>query len=501
MFKKLLIIFFCFCYVNHFAQIERLLEGAENKKALLKVVLYKQVFDNYVDTLKYDSLKTSNSYINPSTETFINCLVYYVINPNPNIDSKTKYYPLLVDKTTQKKPNPITGEPGGLPQIVTLFTFMQLQSNPNLFKKFSGILKNENEKGNVGSHNISSSKIPDENNLDQTENYFNYQKLNDYYSYKLVKPLISTKFSLSKKTGSNVSDDYNWHLDVSFSRIGISFEKFYESVKNMSVGFELSSHENILNILPFQSSSLIAGGRLLLPLEGLEKDANGNEVITNNTKVLDFRILVRFGANTNRLYGSPILNLGPNVGVDIKVSNFFGLFPLHANAFFWPKENYNNHPITKIGNNSYNAFFSFYQAQFLSTFFKNLSSNGNHMIKVDLGIAYYDVIKASYSLDNTLLSIKEMSAIWQPVLELEYNLVQMKSNGRKEPILGISSRIFEQRVKLGFWLSLLNFADLDNDDLRFEITYITEPFFRNHLEWENPSGTFLQLRWRHGFYL
>jgi len=498
MFKNFLVIFFCFCYVNQFAQIARLLERAENKKALLKVELNKQYFDNYAKAKKNDIIKTSDSYINPSTEIFINCLVYYIINPD---STKERYYPLLVDKTIQKKPDDITGKPAGPPQTVALFTFTQLQENPKLFKDFADILKSENEKGNAGTHNVSSSKKVDEYNWGESESYFNYQKLNDYYSYKLVKPLILNKFSLGPGKDTSVVKDYNWHLDVSFSRIGVSIEKFYQSVKNMSVGLELSSQENILNILPFQSPSLTAGARLLLQYGGMEKDADGSEVITSNSKVLDLRVLVRFKANTNKLYGSPILNLGANVGVDLKVSNFFGLFPLHATAFFWPKENYDTPPIIVMGNNSYDAFFSSYQAQFVATFFKNLSGNGYHTLKVDLGIAYYDVVKGNYSLTNSLLTTGKMLTKWQPVLELEYNLVQMKSKERKEPILGISSRIFEQRVKLGFWLSLLNFADLDNDDLRFEVIYITEPFFRDHQEWENPSGTFMQLRWRHGFYL
>ncbi len=521
MFKKIFILFFCFYYVSAFAQdknflIQRLLEREENRQLILKIQLSRNDFDKYAAAFNDNNLHNSNTYISSTEETFLACLVYYIANPEAD-SIKAKFYPLWIDVIKKRKLNS-----GGLAssstdtvsifkhmdttQTVPLFTFQQLQNNPVLFKDFSLILETENEKNNFGSHNdivgqFNNAKLNEENSSDQVSSYFNYQKLNDYFSYKIVKPVESKKFSLGRQTSYAALDSMNWHLDVSFSKIGISIEKFYQSVKNMSVGLELSSQENILNMLPFQSGSLVAGARLLLPFEGLEKDADGKEIITNKTKVLDFRLLDRFGANTNKLYGSPVLNLSTNVGIELKVSSFFGLFPIHATAFFWPKENYDNPPIKFSNNGFYTAYFSFYQAQFLSSFFKNLSDDGHHVINVDFGIAYYDVYKAKYDNNSKFLSTEKLATIWQPVVGIDYNLVLTKNSGRKEPILGLSSRILEQRIKLGFWLSLLNFANLDNDDLRIEITYITDAFFRSKQEYENPAGTFIQLRWRHGFSL
>ena len=511
MFKKILMIFFCFYYTSSFAQdksflIERLLEKNENRQSILKVQLSKKGFDDYVKFFNEKDLQSSASYAPPTEEIFINCLIYYVENPNAD-SSSAKYYPVWVDITKKKKSTGgLVKQENDTTQSTTLFTFLQLQNNSNLFKDFSKILRSENEKNNFGSHNdiagqLNIAKLNEENSTDQVSSYFNYQKLNDYFSYKIVKSAESKKFSLGRQTSYSALDSMNWHLDVSFSKIGLSIEKFYQSVNNMSVGLELSSQESILNILPFQSGSLVAGARLLLPFEGLEKDADGKEVITNKTKVLDFRLLDRFGVNTNKLYGSPVLNLSTNVGVELKLSNFFGLFPIHATAFFWPKENYDNPPFKFFDNGFYTAYFSFYQAQLVSSFFKNLSDDGHHVINVDFGIAYYDIYKAKYDSNSKFLSKEKLATIWQPVVGIDYNLVLTKNTGRKEPILGLSSRVLEQRIKLGFWLSLLNFANLDNDDLRIEITYITNAFFRSMHEYENPAGTFIQLRWRHGFFL
>lgn len=194
-------------------------------------------------------------------------------------------------------------------------------------------------------------------------------------------------------------------------------------------------------------------------------------------------------------YESPKLNLGEGFGTDVEISKFVNNFPPVRFTFFNTKEDYSD-PTARIKlNDGYRAYFSFVQSQLIFSFFKDLDASGVHSIKVGIGAAYYDLYEAIYSNDNKLLSAYMYGWKTKPVIELDYNIILKDDNNKQRPILGLATRIFEERIKLLFWVYLTRFAD-DNHELRLETLYLSSPYFRDLQEWENKGGIFFQLRWR-----
>ena len=140
------------------------------------------------------------------------------------------------------------------------------------------------------------------------------------------------------------------------------------------------------------------------------------------------------------------------------------------------------------------------QTQILLSFFKPFDERNHHRLDVSLGAIYYDIYQAQYSSSGSFNAAQKLAYRIQPIIELNYNLIldrKNSTNPSEEPILGLSTKVLEERLKLKFWLSILNWIP-NNDafELRIETIYLSSPFFRDFKVWENKGGTFHQLRFR-----
>ncbi len=312
--------------------------------------------------------------------------------------------------------------------------------------------------------------------------YNNWQRINNSYLYPDIK--------------ASSKDDY--FVDLSFSQMNISRSNLF-IVDNMIAGFKLSVKEEILALLPYQGLSLVLGPRLLFSLSSLEKSQGK---ITDKSSLLDLNILFRIPTDTRKFsfkpsfnFDEPKLNLGAAFGLDLIFSKFMDSFPAIRLTGFLGKQNYSNPLYENIYSNEKSSFFSFNQLMFTMSFFKSIQ-NENHRLKMDLGVVYYDVFKAVFNLDDKLLAKSMLQGKVKPIINIDYNLI-LTNNGEEQSVLGLTTKLFEERVNFLFWFKLWGITT--SSDLRVETFYLTSPLFRDLREWENDGGTFFQLRWRGKF--
>jgi len=317
--------------------------------------------------------------------------------------------------------------------------------------------------------------------LDNTD-YYNFAKINaPHYFPTNKKKVISVRRS--------ETDDTNLRIDVSFSRIGFSLKALDYSIG--TTGFEFSTMEPILNLLPYESSTISAGVRTIFRLDS-EKD------VLKST-FLDAKLMGRVNLNNPAIFESnPFvvadsgkLNLSNALVGELNLTRPIGLpylnlkFALGNNDFDTPTYFVNE---TAVGKD---AYFSANQYEFSMSFFWNTNDRMTSRFRIDVGIGGFDIQQALYDLNNNFLGSAGSSSYIAPIVQLHYNFVPAKS-----PFLGGSLRVFHWRITAYAWIKLFEFSE--ESILRFETIVLTQPLSRDLGPWESDGGMMFQLRYRYG---
>ena len=312
--------------------------------------------------------------------------------------------------------------------------------------------------------------------------YYNFAKINAPHYFPSNKNKVTS-------VRRSEADDTNLRIDVSFSRIGFSLKALDYSLG--TTGFEISTMEPILNLLPYESSTISAGVRTIFRLYS-EKDVL-------KTTFLDAKLMGRinlhnatmFESNPFIMGDSARLNLSNAVLGELSLTRAVGLpyfnlkFALGNNDFDNPTYFVNE---TALGKD---AYFSANQYEFSMSFYWNTSDRMTSRFRIDVGIGGFDIQRATYDLNNNLLGSAGSSSTITPLVQLHYNFVPANS-----PFLGGSIKVFHWRINAFAWIKLFEFAE--DSILRFETIVLTQPISRELNPWESDGGVMFQLRYRYG---
>ncbi len=267
------------------------------------------------------------------------------------------------------------------------------------------------------------------------------------------------------------------------------FHKEYMDWDNNTISAEINTTNELLNLLPWQPMTMSIGIRSLIFLSGKQKNIQKDFII-------DASMMGRFRVNTGSLVPSlpfmfsekPKLNVGGGVVIKLATTRIFGL-PFLNFYFSSGTEDYSN-PYAVFGkSDSSYAYFSFTQWMAAMSFYWNTNQDRNLRMRMDVGIARYDVSKAVYYKGtNSSLVFNR----FQPYIKLYMNFVP-KGN----ELFSANIRLFDSVLKFDFWLQLLKLKPAHT--FRFYASYIAEPLFRRTYEWENPKSTMIGVIYRYGF--
>jgi len=330
--------------------------------------------------------------------------------------------------------------------------------------------------------------------------FLDYQRLNNKFLYPSKSLLNSisngnlSNLTLAQKRG-NQKNLSNFHIDFSFSRI-----TFYHDWMNNFLGkgesnnglaLEISTEEELLNILPYTGLSLTFALRSLFTL--------GNNSNKDNNYYLDTRIFYKARANTAKLVENlpfitasrPNLNLGNRLGIEFTMTKQLSLPYLNFYLALGGKNFQNPYVGFFDGTNIY-SYFSITQASATMSFYWNTSRDDVHRFRLDIGGGYYDKFKVFYNINGGVTDIVKQDGEIQPILILYFNFVPEHND-----LFGIHLKVFNSIGELSGWIKLLDFKEI-NSTLRFQATYISRPMGRQLKEWESKGGAIFQLRFRYG---
>ena len=312
--------------------------------------------------------------------------------------------------------------------------------------------------------------------------YFNFQKTNSpHYIPTKEKKVISIRSS------ETVGKDYR--IDASFSRITFSLKSLDYSIG--STGFELSSTEPILNLLPLESANIFLGFRSIFRISTEKRIAKAS--------FIDAKFLVRFNTrNANIFNNQPFvmgneakLNLNNGFGGEFNLTRIFGLPFFTLKGFSSSTKFENPTYLLKTSDSTNQAFFSKSQLEATFSFFWNGNIEMSSRFKFNFGISYFDIWQSEYDLNNKITSNRNGKSYLVPVFEIQYNFVPSGIE-----LLGANLRVFDSRINISSWIKIFEFEP--QNTLRFEILAITEPITRSLRTWESSGGLFFQFRYRYG---
>ena len=312
--------------------------------------------------------------------------------------------------------------------------------------------------------------------------YYNFAEINSpHYFPTNKKKFVSVR--RSETEGSNL------RLDVSFSRIGFSLKALDYSIG--TTGFELSTMEPILNLLPYESATIAAGVRTIFRLDS-EKD------VLNST-FLDAKLMGRINLGSKSLYENNPFILGDNGKLnlsnalmgDFSLTRVAGL-PFFNLKFALGSIDFDNPTFfvdeTALGKD---AYFSEMQYELSMSFYWNSSDRMTSRFRMDIGVGGFDIQRAAYDSNNNFVQSFSSSSYIAPVVQLHYNFVPGNS-----PFLGGSLKLFHWRITAFAWVKLFEFSE--ESILRFETIILTDPISRDLAAWESDGGVMFQLRYRYG---
>lgn len=391
---------------------------------------------------------------------------------------------------------------GEEPRRNTLLSFADLNElyfkNPAIYRKLrdfvSGVIENNEpattlnipiEDDEVASYGYSSA---------DNEDYLNYMWVNSRHHYP-VEPGMRGTTSLD-----NLSPRARLRSAGGKSEYMIDATPYYVSFYHREMDFdfsilgaELSMESDLLNLHPWQSMALKVGARSLFTLVQDKKNLRDDFMI-------DFKLMGRFAVGSEAVADvmpfvfskKPKLNIGTGVIFDIHTTRIYGI-PFLNLYVATGGENFENPSVSFGTSDSSYAYFSFNEFASTMSFYWNSSEAQTFRLRLDIGFGGYDVVKAVY---HQGVSSKQVFGKIQPLINFAFNFVP-KVKSKDSELFASNLRVFDSVLKVDFWLKLLELSG--GHKFRFEIGYISSPFFRSNYEWENSSSTMVGVRYRYGF--
>jgi len=325
--------------------------------------------------------------------------------------------------------------------------------------------------------------------------YLNFMRANSLHWYPKVAQKSSTKKGRGQAgTGAEVASSSDFRIDAGFSSISFSHKVMDFSIG--AAGIELTMEEPVLHALPFGNNTFGFGFRTLF---NLSKDVKN----PNSGMVLDARFLGRIKMGTNdiiknlpfALNAESKFHVGTSAAIDLHVTRPFGLPFINAYVAVGGRGFSNPYVTFKDINfpNQKHAYFSFKQAEATMSFYWNTNDKLSSRFRIDVGIGYYDMVKAYYQGTSVTASKSEVvENKISPVVILHYTFAPDQND-----IFGAKVRVFDAVVKAEGWLKLLELEG--GHAFRFSATVFSDPLGRTIREWENPGSVFFQIRYRYGF--
>jgi len=313
--------------------------------------------------------------------------------------------------------------------------------------------------------------------------YFNFQKINSPH-------YIPSEEKVVKSIRSSETVGKDFRIDASFTRLTFSLKSLDYSIG--STGFELSTAEPILNLLPLESSNIFLGFRSIFRISSEKRIANAS--------FIDAKLLARINTNNADLYSKqPFamvedakLNLNSGFGGELNLTRTFGLPFFTIKGFSSSTAFENPTYLLKSTDSTNQAFFSNSQFEATFSFFWNGNIEMTSRFKFNFGIGYFDIWRAEYNANNQIIySDIEGESHFVPVFEIQYNFVPSGIE-----LLGANMRVFDSRLTVGGWIKIFEFEP--ENVIRFEAFAITEPLTRSLRTWESAGGLFFQFRYRYG---
>ncbi|MCA0389913.1 MAG: hypothetical protein LCH52_15605 [Bacteroidetes bacterium] len=325
--------------------------------------------------------------------------------------------------------------------------------------------------------------------------FLNFMRANSLHWYPKVAQKSSTKKGRGQSgSGAEVSTSSDFRIDAGFSSLSFSHKAMDFSIG--AAGIEITMEEPVLHALPFGNNTLGFGFRTLFNLSKDTKNPNAG-------MVLDARFLGRIRTKTNEivnnlpfaLNATSNFHVGTSAAIDLHVTRPFGLPFMNAYVAIGGR-GYSNPYVTfkdKLVANQKYAYFSFTQAEGSFSFYWNTSDKLSSRFRIDVGLGYFDMLKAYYPGGRTTATKTEVvDNLISPVVTLHYTFAPEQND-----IFGVKLRVFDSVVKAEGWLKLL---ELDGGHVfRFAGTVFSNPIGRTIREWENEGSVFFQIRYRYGF--
>lgn len=315
--------------------------------------------------------------------------------------------------------------------------------------------------------------------------YLNFAKVNNSHWYP--KEEEDKNFARRKS-----AEESPVRLDISFDHLSFSHEIMDVIFGGSSI--EANVNNEILNLLPWQTSTVSAGIRTLISFA--EKNVN-----PKNSTFIDLKFLARFSYDSKDFFDKlvfvssdePLLNLHNGIVLDATLTRPFSLpFINFFFSFGEKKFDHFNYKVERPKLPYSVSYHSFTQAGGSMSFYWNTSDLATSRFRIDLGFGYYDIYKAfTNDSSGALTSTESIKAKFYPDFKLYYNFVPDNS-----PVLGAMVRFFDGQASVNGWLKIVEFSQ--GHSIRLEAKFISSPLTRSRDEWETRGGSMYQLRYRYG---
>ena len=313
--------------------------------------------------------------------------------------------------------------------------------------------------------------------------YFNFQRTNSPH-------YVPKEKKKSRSVRGGASSEKSYRIDASFSKITFSHKALDYSIG--TTGFEVSTQEPILNLLPFEASNIHLGFRSILRISGEKRIKHASYIDAKLVSIISLNSSSIFNNQPFVSADTAKLNINSGFGGEINLTKFFG-FPYITLKGYMSNTDFENPTyFIPTSETTKDAYFSSAQFEGTFSFYWNTSPMLTSRLRFDLGVGYFNIWKNSYNAENEITySDIESEDYVVPIIALHYTFVPSEI-----PLLGLNLRYFDSRITLGGWIKIFEFAP--ENILRLEVTAITEPIARLLQPWESSGGIFFQFRYRYG---
>ncbi len=326
---------------------------------------------------------------------------------------------------------------------------------------------------------MKSKGISGKNNQD----FLNYNWVNSEHYFP--RPLLKKKV---RRGRNRKAVNFPYHLEASFSHV-----TFYDS-KHFNYGFsnisgEINTESKVLNLLPWQAMTMSLGIRTFISF---------SDVVQNlyDDFLINARVLARFRINTSSFAANlpfvytekPGLNVVSGIIMDVSTTRIYGL-PFFNFYYATGFSDYGNPYVTFGRSDSSRAYFNTSAWEASMSFYWNTSEKLNMRFRMDIGLGGFDANKVVYYKGRqTVYGYYRI----HPMINFYFTFVPNKNE-----LFGMKARFFDSVMRGKFWIKFLELNKIHT--FRFEVEYLSAPFFRRAREWETSSGASVQFVYRLGF--